>query len=254
MGALANCGRRQRPRRGSGRIWSLAACSMASGRMTPDDIAAALMTRAGPPNLIAKPFARVAQGEGHWTVGTWSHCRSSRRPISAVWSAPASRGCSALPTKDLALTARLHGSRRRPVLGAPVGVFLDGRQNHPWPIADEGGFGTCCSRFRSRARREIVQPLLGGNSPQKFLEGIGRNSARRRPAAAAPRTRRGAGRKRRSMNFRFASPSPPSPPLRVSCKQWQGSPVARPGASWFKYVLRAEPRWQPAEDDLTRRK
>jgi hypothetical protein len=52
--------------------------------------------------------------------------------------------------------------------------------------------------------------------------------------------------------FSFCLKQPPPGGLRMSCKAWQDA-LARPGAAWFKYLLRVEPRWDPATDDGTGR-
>ncbi len=48
--------------------------------------------------------------------------------------------------------------------------------------------------------------------------------------------------------FSFCLSRRPAAPLLLSCKAWEAA-ISRPGAAWFKCLLRVEPRWDPATDD-----
>jgi hypothetical protein len=196
--------------------------------------------------LNRKILRQGAQGEGHWTVAP-GHAplptQGDRRRLDRANFAR----LLGLPTHGLALTARLAD----PADGRPARL-----SEYFWAVA-KLAVGRLPEKadwdaliHASRARREMGQKYFV-TTADSILPNTGKKSGL--PDARATASAFAARRDGNAAfdEFSFGLKTPPAAPLRISCKQWQEA-VARPGASWFKYLLRAEPRWEPAEDDPTR--
>ncbi|HTB64077.1 MAG TPA: PD-(D/E)XK nuclease family protein, partial [Opitutales bacterium] len=196
--------------------------------------------------LNRKVLRQGPQGEGHWTVAPGHALLQT--PGDRRWFERANFArLLGLPTQGLALTARLAD----PADGRParlaeyfwsVAKLLIGRLPE---TADWDALAAA-----SRVRREICRVALSENFKNK--------SAATFAAAALPDARETARAFATRRNpttafdeFSFCLPAPPTMPLRLSCKAWEEA-MQRPGAAWFKYMLRAAPRWNPAEEDTTR--
>ncbi len=183
-------------------------------------------------------------GEGHWTVapgrGLLLTIAQARRLDRANFAR-----LLGLPARGLALTARLAD----PADGRPARI-----SEYFWAVAramlgrlpaEEDWRALADS---SRRRREEVRPWLDQNYSTPL-------AAESRAAPASAKAAQ-AFRLRRDESvpfdeFSFCLRAAPAAPLRLSCKAWEQA-LAQPGASWFKHLLRAEPRWRPAEEDAAR--
>jgi hypothetical protein len=179
-----------------------------------------------------------AQGEGHWTVAPGRAPILSQAERRRLERAGFAR-LLGLPTQGLALTARLTD----PADGRPARL-----SEYFWAAAKcvmgklPGEEDWSALAAASRARRELVRAAWGKLGAEISAPGPTETArafaARRDPCTAFD-------------EFSFCLKSSPAERLKLSCKKWQEA-VARPGASWFQHLLRAAPRWEPAEDDPAR--
>ncbi len=186
------------------------------------------------------------QGEGHWTVAAGRALLLSQADRRRLDRATFAR-LAALPERGLALTARL----AEPADGRPARL-----SEYFWTVA-KAVIGRLPSKEdwealaeASRARRENFQKSLASEAP-KAARAKEESAAAPGPEATA---RAYAARRDPASPFdeySFCLRTPPATPLLLSCKKWQEA-VERPGASWFKHLLEAAPRWNPAEEDWAR--
>ena len=186
------------------------------------------------------------QGEGHWTAAPGRALLFSQADRRRLDRATFAR-LVALPARGLALTARL----AEPADGRPARL-----SEYFWTVA-KAVIGRLPSKSdwdalaaASRSRREVFLKILSKNS-SKASGGDLENISAPDPDATAQAYQARRDPLKPFDEFSFCLSSPPAEPLRLSCKKWQEA-VTRPGAAWFKHVLRVEPRWNPSEEDLAR--
>jgi hypothetical protein len=216
------------------------------GEWPTDDRDSPLLDEACVRELNRTVLRQGAQGDGHWTAAP-GHApllsqADQRRLDRAVFAR-----LLGLPSAGLALTARLID----PADGRPARLseyFWAAAKLALGRLPTEADWEALAEA--SRARRESLRPLLGENCPEVLRRDLEKISA---PGSAETARAYGARRNPQTAfdEFSFCLKSPLAEPLKLSCKKWQEA-VARPGAAWFQQVLRAEPRWQPAEDDPAR--
>jgi hypothetical protein len=216
------------------------------GEWPADDRDSPLLSEARVRELNRAVLRQGAQGEGHWTAvpgHTPLLSQADRRRLDRAVFAR----LLGLPTKGLALTARLAD----PADGRPARL-----SEYFWAAAKLalGRLPTqddwAALAAASRARHEVVRAGLGGSLSETVRRDLGKIPA---PSPVATARAHAARRNPQTAfdEFSFCLPAPPTEPLKLSCKKWQEA-LARPGAAWFQHILRAEPRWAPAEDDPAR--
>jgi hypothetical protein len=216
------------------------------GEWPADDRESPLLDEARVRELNRETLRQGAQGEGHWTAAPgraplWS--RADRRRLERAEFAR----LAGLPSAGLALTARLTD----PADGRPARLseyFWAAAKLALGRLPAEEDWAALAEV--SAARREAVRGRLGECSPEILRRDFEKISA---PGPTQTQRAHAARRDRAAAfdEFSFCLKSPPAEWLRLSCKKWQDA-VARPGASWFKHLLKAERRWEPAEDDPAR--
>lgn len=183
-------------------------------------------------------------GEGHWTTAPGRGLLLTASDFRRLDRANFAR-LLALPTRGLALTARETDP-------------LDGRRarlsEYYW-AATRAALGRLPAEadWRSlaqatRERHASLGDIFRGSSTNHFRKEI--------LSAPGPEQTARAYLARRDDNsafdeYSFCLRNQPATPLTMSSKQWDEA-ARQPGAAWFKYLLKAKPRWHPAEDDDTR--
>ncbi len=216
------------------------------GEWPADDHDSPLLSEARVRELNRAVLRQGAQGEGHWTAAPGRAPLLSQADRRRLDRAVFAR-LLGLPTAGLALTAR----RTDPADGRPARLseyFWAAAKLALGRLPTEDDWDALAAA--SRARHEVVRAGLGGSLPEIVRGDFGKISA---PGPAATARAHAARRNPQTAfdEFSFGLKSLPKEPLKLSCKKWQDA-LARPGAAWFQHILRAEPRWEPAEDDPAR--
>ncbi len=179
------------------------------------------------------------QGEGHWTVAPERSLLLNAADRRRLGRASFARSL-ALPTKGLALTARLID----PADGRPARL-----SEYFWAVAksvlgrlptapDWESLATASLVRRERFLNILPKEKTADDTPS--TEATARAFTTRRNAATP------------FDDYSFCLKVPPTEPLRLSCVYWENA-VKQPGATWFAQVLKLAPRWEVATDDFTRR-
>jgi hypothetical protein len=188
--------------------------------------------------LNRKVLRQGPQGEGHKTVAPGHGLLLTAADRSRLTRAAFAR-LVALPTKGLVLTARRVDAAdgraaRTSEFFWTTGAYILGRlpKENDWDALT----------MRSRACREAGRKI--------WAQAAKPEDGEIRATATAYAARRDAAQP--FDEFSFCLKARPPGGLRLSCKAWEEA-LARPGAAWFKHLLRMEPRWDPATDDATGR-
>ncbi len=182
-----------------------------------------------------------SHGEGDWMLAPGHSLLLASRDARRLERANFAR-LLALPSQGLALTARLADA-------------ADGRRarlsEYFWSVA-RAAWGRLPAEADWLALAKISSERRAGLAEE--FGGVAAKSLREK-SLAAPDARQTAWahQARRDADtvfddYSFCLRAAPSAPLRLSCKAWDRA-LRQPGAAWFEHILRAEPLWQPAEDD-----
>jgi hypothetical protein len=184
------------------------------------------------------------QGEGHWTTAPGHGLLLTPADYRRLDRANFVR-LLALPTRGLALTAReadpADGRRARlseyfwAVARAALGRLPGERDWSALALASREQQARCADIFGGLSGQLFRREILAAPGPEQ--------------STRAHHTRRD--EKIPFDEFSFCLRTPPTAPLRLSCKAWDEA-ARQPGAAWFKHLLRTKPRWNPAEEDTVR--
>jgi hypothetical protein len=210
------------------------------GEWPADEDDSPLLGEARLAELNRQVLRQGAQGEGDWTVAPGHGLMVTAGDRHRLARAAFAR-LAALPTAGLVLGAR----RADPADGraARFSEYFWALAAHTLGRLPEDKDWEELAR-KSRAGLESAQVAW----PEK--SGVIFSGPAVEATARAHITRRDATKP--FDEFSFCLKEKPATALRLSCKAWEEA-VARPGASWFKHLLRVEPRWDPATEDGVRR-
>ncbi|MGA2051975.1 MAG: PD-(D/E)XK nuclease family protein [Opitutales bacterium] len=208
------------------------------GEWPADEDDSPLLEEARVKMLNRQVLRQGSQGEGHSTLAPghgWLLTSGERHQLARA----AFARLAGLPTTGLALTAR----RTDPADGRAARLseyFWTTAAQVLGRLPEDRDWDDLLER--SRAWKE---------SARKIWAGAAQPDA---PDVAAPARAYAARRNLAAPfdEFSFCLKKTPAETLRLSCKAWEEA-VARPGATWFKQLLRVEARWEPATEDGTRR-
>jgi len=210
------------------------------GEWPADEDDSPLLGEARLAELNRRVLRQGAQGEGDWTVAPGHGLLVTAGDRHRLARASFAR-LAALPTTGLVL-----GARRADPADGRAARFSE----YFWTLAahalgrlpEDQDWDELAQK--SRAALESAQaawPEKGGAAfTGPGVEATARAHITRRDAAKP------------FDEFSFCLKEKPATALRLSCKAWEEA-VARPGAAWFKHLLRVERRWDPATEDGVRR-
>jgi hypothetical protein len=215
-------------------------CGLQHGEWPADDEDAPLLNEAKLTELNRQILRQGSQGEGHTVVAPGFGLLPPAAERHRLARASFARLLS-LPSVGLALTTR----RADPADGRPARW-----SEYFWSVAAQV-FG----RLPTDADSEAMM-----QQSSRWLAQFHSTASEQKEMAASEMeitTPARAFAARRDVTqafdaFSFCLAQPPSSPLQLSCKAWEAA-VTRPGAAWFKHLLRVEPRWDPATDDALAR-
>jgi hypothetical protein len=208
------------------------------GEWPADEDDSPLLDEAHVKGLNKQILRQGSQGEGHWVMAPghgWLLTSGERHQLARA----AFARLAGLPTSGLTLTAR----RAEPAGGRAARLseyFWTTAAHVLGRLPNERDWEELLRR--SRTWKEAARKNWAGEAKPETPE-----LAEAARAYAARRNWAGP-----FDEFSFCLKDAPAGALRLSCKAWEEA-VARPGATWFKQVLRVEPRWDPATEDSTRR-